>query len=115
MILLNEFTKWLLSKKQKVDFFTTLLLRGEQGLSFLLDEMKSKKDYDRLQTLEEVIRRSLLKILDAKGEVAIALMKKDFEMNKELLAKIQSQNVPPTSSPNQNPDTQTKPRFGNLN
>ena len=87
MILLNEFTKWLLSKKQKVDFFTALLLRGEQGLSFLLDEMKSKKDYDRLQTLEEVVRRSLLKILDTKGEVAITLMKKDFEMNKELLAK----------------------------
>ena len=92
MILPNAFIKWLLQRKEKVGLFNSLLLRWEHHLNVLLLEMKTNKNYDQLQVLEEILRRSLLKTLEIKGEVASTLMKKDFEMNKELLAKIQEQN-----------------------
>ena len=111
-MLVNLFIKWLVQKKQKVDPLTSLLLRWENSLNIMLTEMKINKNYDKLQILEETIRRGLLKTLEVKGEVGTTMVKKDFEMNKELLQKIQAQTIPVAPV---NPVTQTKPRFGNLN
>ena len=111
-MVLNLFVKWLVQKKQKVDPLTSLLLRWENSLNIMLTEMKINKNYDKLQILEETIRRGLLKTLEVKGEVGTTMVKKDFEMNKELLQKIQAQTIPVAPV---NPVTQTKPRFGNLN
>lgn len=107
MIIINEAVKWLLTQKQKANLLSTTLSRWEVRLNALLLEMKTNKQYDQLQAMEEVLRRSLIKTLEVKGEVATTLLKKDFEMNKELLAKIQAQVVP---QPEQKPHT--NPRFG---
>src|SRR5271157_5263570 len=106
-MLLQILLRWLVQRKQKADLFTSLLLRWEHNLNILLAEMKVNKSYDKLQLLEETIRRGLLKTLEVKGEVGTSLVKKDFEMNKELVQKIQAQNIqvhPTTPAP------ETKPR-----
>lgn len=108
MIIVETFVKWLLQRKFKSETFTELLLKWEHRFNLLLLKLKAEKNYDQLQLLEEVVRRALLKILEVKGEVGTAMVKKDMEMNKELLAKIQAQNVPSTT-PQVSP--QTKPRF----
>lgn len=107
MVIINEAIKWLLLKKQKASLLSSTLFRWETRLNTLLAEMQANKSYDQLQVVEEVLRRALLKTLEIKGEVAVTLMKKDFELNKELLAKIQAQIQP---QPEQKP--QTNPRFG---
>lgn len=105
MILLDILAKRVFQKRQTVDPLATLLLNWDSKFNTLLSDMKENKSYSRLQLLEETLRKALLKTLDTKGEVAISLMKKDFEMNKELLAKIQEQNLPQS-------DQKQNPRFG---
>ena len=88
---------------------TNLFLELKYRITILLETLKERKDYSQLQILEETLRDCLLKTLEIKGEIGMAMVKKDFEMNKELLEKIQEQIIP--QPPIQKVSPQTKPRF----
>ena len=106
MILFDEFTQWALRKRERTERLINRLLHWDHRVNMMISGFKGSKDYEQLQLLEEALRQMLVKTLEAKGEVAVALMKKDFEMNKDLIAKIQG----PAS---QQSDTQKQhPRFG---
>jgi hypothetical protein len=107
-MILEIFFKWLMQRKFKFETFNELLLKQEHRFNLLLLKLKTEQNYGQLQLLEDVVRRALLKILEVKGEVGTAMVKKDFDMNKELLAKIQAQSTQPTSTQS---IPQTKPRF----
>lgn len=104
MVLLTELTQWALRKRGRTERLVNRLLHWDHRINMLISNFKQNRDYEQLQLLEESLRQMLLKVLDTKGEVATALMKKDFEMNKELLQKIQNQT--------QQSNEKNHPRFG---
>ena len=107
-MLLNLFFQWLFKKRLKTDSFIRLLLNWEYRFNLLLVKLRTEKNYDQLQRLEEVLRNALLRVLEVKGEIGASLVKKDFELNKDLVAKIQAQAA---AQPPINSQPQTKPRF----
>lgn len=83
------------------------LILIENCVAKFLNICVPKKDYSSLQILEEVLRKLLISTINEKSSVAEDLVKKDVELNKDLLSKISSQQ----SNSSNKTSIVTKPRF----